>query len=80
MFLIDGHNIMLRELKCGSRGGGTGGPDPPPPGKSQVIWDFIGNKQLDLPEKSWTPWNMLDPSVTLKMIAYFEIILLTSVK
>ena len=33
--------------------GGTGGPDPP--GKSQVIWVSIGNKQLDPPGKSWTP-------------------------
>ena len=31
-------------------GGGTGGPDPP--GKSQVIWVSIGNKQLDPP-----PWK-----------------------
>ena len=28
--------------------GGTGGPDPPP-GKSQVIWVHIGNKQLEPP-------------------------------
>ena len=42
--------------KCGSRGGGTGGPDPP--GKSQVIWVSIGNKQLDPPP---LPWKMLDP-------------------
>ena len=37
---------------------GTGGPDPPPHGKSQVIWVSIGNKQLDPPPppgKSWTP-------------------------
>ena len=53
--------------KCRSRGGGgggTGGPDPP--GKSQVIWVSIGNKQLD-PGKSWNPpgkwWT---PSWTLK--------------
>ena len=42
--------------------GGTGGPDPP--GKSQVIWVSIGNKQLDPPPwKSWTPppWKMLYP-------------------
>ena len=35
---------------------GTGGPDPP--GKSQVIWVSIGNKQLDPrppPGKSLTP-------------------------
>ena len=33
-----------------------------PPGKSQVIWVTIGNKQLDPPP----PWKMLDPSGTLK--------------
>ena len=52
------------QIKCGSRGGGTGGPDPPPPGKSQVIRVSIGNKQLDPPGQSWTPpplWKMLDP-------------------
>ena len=35
-------------------GRGTVGPDPP--GKSQVIWVSIGNKQLDPP-----PWKKLDP-------------------
>ena len=35
--------------------GGTGGPDPPPPGQSQVIWVSIGNKQLDPPS-----WKKLD--------------------
>ena len=39
----------------------------PPPGKSQVIWVSIGNKQLDPLGKSWTPpgkcWT---PSGTLK--------------
>ena len=57
-----------------------------PPGKSQVIWVSIGNKQLDPPPppgKSWTPpppgkcWN---PSGTLKMIDFFEIDHLNSVK
>ena len=38
--------------------GGKGGPDPP--GKSQVIWVSIGNKQLD------PLWKMLDPPGTLK--------------
>ena len=47
--------------------GGTGGPDPPP-GKSQVIWVSIGNKQLDPP---------LEPC---KMIDFFEIDHLPSVK
>ena len=55
-------------FKCGSRGGDRG--SGPPPGKSQVIWVSIGNKQLDPPPpgKSWTPppWKMLDPSGTLK--------------
>ena len=33
-----------------------------PPGKSQVIWVSIGNKELDpTPGKSLTPWKMLDP-------------------
>ena len=42
--------------------GGTGGPDPP--GKSQVIWVSIGNKQLDPPPppgKSWTPLENVGP-------------------
>ena len=47
------------------RGAGTGGPDPP--GKSQVIWVSIGNKQLDPLEKvgptptgkRWTPSGTL---------------------
>ena len=55
-------------VKCGSRGGGgSGGPDPP--GKSQVIWVSIGNKQLEKvgppppppPENVGPPWKMLDP-------------------
>ena len=46
--------------------GWTGGLDPP--GKSQVIWVSIGNKQLDPPplEKVGPPWKMLDPSGNLK--------------
>ena len=39
--------------------GGTGGPDPP--GKSQVIWVSIGNKQLDPPPPP-PPWKKLDPT------------------
>ena len=35
--------------KCGSRGGDRGSGPPPPPGKSQVIWVSIRNKQLDPP-------------------------------
>ena len=41
------------DLSSADPEGGTGGPDPP--GKSQVIWVSIGNKQLDPPGKSWTP-------------------------
>ena len=37
----------------GGGGGGAGGPDPP--GKSQVVWVSIGNKQLDP-----SPWKKLD--------------------
>ena len=56
------------------RGMGIGGPDPPE--KSQDILVSIGNKQLDPPGKSWTPWKMLDPLWSLE----FEIDHLTSVK
>ena len=70
-------------FKCGSRGG-TGGPDPP--GKAQVIWVSIGNKQLDPPPPP-PPWKKLDPpgkcwtpSGTLKMIGFFGINHMTSVK
>ena len=39
---------------------GAGVPDPP--GKSQVIWVSIGNKQLDPPPgKSWTPLENVGP-------------------
>ena len=61
--------------------GRTGGPDPP--GKSQVIWVSIGNKQLDPPRKSWTPpplENVGPPLEPWKMIDFFEIDHLTSVK
>ena len=53
-----------------------------PPGKSQVIWVSIGNKQLDPPpwKKLDPPWKMLDPLWNLeKMIDFFEIDHLTSV-
>ena len=47
-------------------GGGDRGSGPPP-GKSQVIWVSIGNKQLDPPSKKLDPpgkcWT---PSRTLK--------------
>ena len=39
-----------------------------PPGKSQVIWVSIGNKQKDLP-----PWKRLDPQLEpRKMIVFFD--------
>ena len=45
--------------------GGGGARGPYPPGKSQVLWVSIGNKQLDPPppplEKVGPPWKMLDP-------------------
>ena len=53
VFLIEERLLRLLLYKCGSRGG-TGGPDPP--GKSQVIWVSIGNKQLDPPPPP--PWNL----------------------
>ena len=53
---------------------GGGGPDPP--GKSQVIWVSIGNKQLDP-----TPLENVGPPLEpWKMIDFFEIDNLTSVK
>ena len=64
--------------------GGAGGPDSPHPGKSQVIWVSIGNKQLDPPGKSWTPppplENVGPPLEPWKMIDFFEIDHLTFVK
>ena len=47
--------------------GGIGVPDPPPPGKSQVIW-FCVEISIWTREISWTPpppgkcWTPLDPS------------------
>ena len=43
---------QVRIQRGGDRGSG------PPPGKSQVIWVSIGNKQLDPPP---LPWKKLDP-------------------
>ena len=50
------YNYMhLTRIQKGDRGSG-------PPGKSQVIWVSIGNKQLDPPGKSWTtPPPPLEP-------------------
>ena len=62
-------------------------PPPPPPRKSQVIWVSTGNKQLNPPPPPPPPWKKLDPpgkcwnpSGTLKMIVFFGINHLTSVK
>ena len=47
-------HTIVEKVKRGSRGGRAGGPDSP--GKSQVKWCSIGNKQLDpLPLKKLDP-------------------------
>ena len=46
--------------------GGGGGKVRTPSGKSQIKWVSIGNKQLDTPGKSWTPWKKLDPIWSLE--------------
>ena len=56
-----------------------------PPGKSQVIWVSIGDKQLPPPlEKVGPPpppWKMLEPLWNFeKVIVFFEINYLTSVE
>ena len=56
---------------CGARTSadpeGGQGVRTPPPGKSQVIWVSIGNKQLDPPwEKLDPPGKCWTPSGTLK--------------
>ena len=38
----------------GGGGGGWGGKGPDPLEKTQVIWDSIGNKQLDLPLEKYS--------------------------
>ena len=56
------------------QGGGGGQGVRTPPGKSQVIWVSMGNKQLDPPGKSWTPppppWKMLDPQKSKQFCKY----------
>ena len=60
-FLISNfcHSIQLIQILHSliqRGGGGGGGKGTGPPGKTQVIWDSIGNKQLDLPlEKLYPP-------------------------
>ena len=56
-----------------------------PPGKSQVIWVSIGDKQLDPPWKKLDPpppptLENVGPPLERKMIVFFEINHLTSVK
>ena len=70
----------------GGGGGGQGQGVQNPPGKTQVIWVFLWNKQLEYwtppLEKSWDippPGKMLDPSGTLNNF-FFEINHWTSVK
>ena len=58
-------NVKILDLnKCGSRGG-AGGLDPSP-GKSQVIWVSLGNKQVDPLGKSWIPLENVGPSWNAK--------------
>ena len=63
---LNASSECIEQVKCGSRGG-TEGPDPP--GKSQVIWVSVGDKQLDPlleqvgpppPGKCWTPLRNLE--------------------
>ena len=51
----------LHTYASADTGGGEGEGDGvrTPSGKSQVIWVYIGNKQLDPPGKSWTPSGTL---------------------
>ena len=67
-----GHINQPTHARFQSGGRGSG-----PPGKSQVIWVSIGNKQLDPPplEKVGPPppWKTLDPLGPLKRIDFFEI-------
>ena len=66
-YLIVG-NLMSRlkltiSLPSADPEGGDRGSGPPPPGKSQVIWVSIGNKQSDPPPP---PWKKLNPLWNLK--------------
>ena len=61
------------------RGGGGRGSGPPP-GKSQVLWVSIGNKQLDPPPPPPPLEKVGPPLKPRKMIDFFESDHLTSVK
>ena len=54
-------NFVKIPSSADQRGDRGSGPPPPPPGKLQVIWVSIGNKQFDPLEKFGPPWKMLDP-------------------
>ena len=54
MCFSHGRQVVAVAFKCGSRGEGAGVPDPLP-GKTQVIWVSIGNKQLDPPLEKFGP-------------------------
>ena len=66
-------------IACADPEGGGGARGPEPPGKTQVIWGYIGNKQLDPPRKSWiVPLpppgkNVEAPLEPWKIIIFFEI-------
>ena len=64
--------------------GADRGVRPPPPGKSQVIWGSIGNKQVDpsLKKLDPPPWpgKVEPPPKPWKLIFFFEINHLISVK
>ena len=73
------NNAKICDVSSADPEWGTEGPDPP--GKSQVIWVSIGNKQLDPPWKELDPpGNVGSPPEPCKMIVFFEINHLTSVK
>ena len=52
---------LLLEWQMGIQRGGGGQGVRTPPGKSQVIWVSIRNKQLDPPGKSWTSLENVGP-------------------
>ena len=67
LVLLNQLNVFWKDITSADPEGGTGGLDTP--GKSQVIWVSIGNKQLDPPpplEKVGPPGKCWTPSGTLK--------------
>ena len=62
----------------GGGGGGGGARGPEPPGKTQVILDYLGENQLNPPKKSWIPppppRKIVEaPLEPRKIIIFFEI-------